>query len=319
MEWNTKLQRADRMSISEIHALLALMDDPDEAVYTHVRERLLSKGKDVLPYVDRIETLDGKDDLIKGRLALLRMGLQQTDVKEALRSWMDDGGMDLWKGVELVHAASDSTWNHAESNERFEALKKEVWLELNEEQTALEQVRILNHVFFSLHQMEGVRRLPHVPMEALPSGVLKDKKGNPIGLGVLYLAVAQSLGIPLRGVNLPNHFILAYCDLAHVNEPNVSKGQSGILFYINPYSQGSVIGVDDVSEFLVQVGEGEPVPQWRPSHPMEIIQRLTRNVAFAIREASGEERSNQFLKLFAPLLSAFENAQERSGDYPPIR
>jgi hypothetical protein len=307
------------MSISEIHALLALMDDPDETVYTHVRERLLSKGKEVIPFVDSVASSGQNDALINGRLALLKEGLQQTDVKEALRAWMDEGGMDLWKGVELVHSAVDSSWNVAQSNGLFEALKKEIWLELNEEQTALEQVRILNHVFFSLHNMESVRRLPHVPMEALPSGVLQEKKGNPIGLGVLYLAVAQSLGIPLRGVNLPNHFILAYCDVAHVDDPLATKGQSGILFYINPYSHGSVIGVDDVSEFLVGVGEGDSVHQWRPSHPMEIIQRLVRNVAFATREASGEERSKRFLDLFEPLLSAFENTQQRSGDYPPIR
>jgi hypothetical protein len=240
-------------------------------------------------------------------------------VKDALADWMDLGGTDLWKGVQLVHSALDPTWNVAESMERFEALKKEIWLEMNEEQTALEQVRILNHVFFSLRSMESARRLPHVPMEALPSGVLEQKKGNPIGLGVLYLAVARALDIPLRGVNLPNHFILAYCDVAHVNEPGVTKGQSGILFYINPYSQGSVIGVDEVSEFLVEAGEGESVQHWRPSHPMEIIQRLVRNVAFATRESSGEERSNRFLSLFEPLLSAFENSEQRSGDYPPIR
>ena len=307
------------MSISEIHALLALMDDPDETVYTHVRERLLSKGKEVIPFVDSVASSEQNDALINGRLALLKEGLQQTDVKEALRALMDEGGMDLWKGVELVHSAVDSSWNVAQSNGLFEALKKEIWLELNEEQTALEQVRILNHVFFSLHHMESVRRLPHVPMEALPSGVLQEKKGNPIGLGILYLAVAQSLGIPLRGVNLPNHFILAYCDVAHVDDPLATKGQSGILFYINPYSHGSVIGVDDVSEFLVGVGEGDSVHQWRPSHPMEIIQRLVRNVAFATREASGEERSKRFLDLFEPLLSAFENTQQRSCDYPPIR
>ena len=307
------------MSISEIHALLALMDDPDETVYTHVRERLLSKGKEVLPFVESAESTQQEDGLIKGRLALLKEGLQQTDVKEALADWMDLGGTDLWKGVQLVHSALDPTWNMAESMERFEALKKEIWLEMNEEQTALEQVRILNHVFFSLRAMESARRLPHVPMEALPSGVLEQKKGNPIGLGVLYLAVARALDIPLKGVNLPNHFILAYCDVAHVNEPEVTKGQSGILFYINPYSQGSVIGVDEVSEFLVEVGEGESVQHWRPSHPMEIIQRLVRNVAFATRESSGEERSNRLLSLFEPLLSAFENSEQRSGDYPPIR
>jgi hypothetical protein len=111
--------------------------------------------------------------------------LQQTDVKEALKEWMDEGGMDLWRGVQLVHSAVDSSWNVAQSMERFEALKKEIWLELNEEQTALEQVRILNHVFFSLrNRWRVLDDLPHVPLEALPSGVLQEqKKGNPYRVG----------------------------------------------------------------------------------------------------------------------------------------
>ena len=129
------------MSISEIHALLALMDDPDETVYTHVRERLLSRGKEVLPFVDSVAASENNDALINGRLALLKEGLQQTDVKEALKEWMDEGGMDLWRGVQLVHSAVDSSWNVTQSNELFESLKKEIWLELDEEQTALEQVR----------------------------------------------------------------------------------------------------------------------------------------------------------------------------------
>ena len=65
------------MSISEIHALLALMDDPDETVYTHVRERLLSKGKEVLPFVESAESTQQEDGLIKGRLALLKEGLSK--------------------------------------------------------------------------------------------------------------------------------------------------------------------------------------------------------------------------------------------------
>ena len=39
------------MSVSEIHALIQLLDDPDENVYRHVREQLLSRGTEILPAV----------------------------------------------------------------------------------------------------------------------------------------------------------------------------------------------------------------------------------------------------------------------------
>jgi regulator of sirC expression with transglutaminase-like and TPR domain len=308
------------MSISEIHALLALMDDPDETVYDHVRERLLSKGKDVLPFVTDAANSGRECALFQSRLTRLQEGLQQSDVRAELDAWMACGGDDLWGGIQLVQRAVDPAWQVAESNYAFESLKKEVWLELNEELTALEQVRILNHIFFSVHEYEGVRRIPHVPAEALPTGVLAGKKGNPVGLGMLYLAVAQSLGIPMRGINLPNHFILAYCDDAFVGDGTPQKGQAGILFYINPYSQGTVIGPDEVSEFLSRIeGEGgESGRQWRPAHPMEIVQRLVRNVAYALREHGDQDRADRMLDVFKPLLSSFENAEERSGDYPNV-
>ena len=308
------------MSISEIHALLALMDDPDETVYDHVRDRLLSKGKDVLPFVNDAALSGRECALFQSRLTKLQEGLQQSDIREELEAWMECGGQDIWAGAQLVQRAVDPAWQVAESNYAFESLKKEVWLELNEELTALEQVRILNHIFFSVHEFEGVWRIPHVPSEALPTGVLEGKKGNPVGLGMLYLSVAQALGIPVRGINLPNHFILAYCDDAFVGEGTAQKGQAGILFYINPYSQGTVIGPDDVSEFLSHIeGEGgETGRQWRPALSMEIVQRLVRNVAYALREAGDEEKAERMLDVFQPLLSSFENAEERSGDYPNV-
>ncbi|MAI22631.1 MAG: hypothetical protein CL828_01110 [Crocinitomicaceae bacterium] len=308
------------MSISEIHALLALMDDPDEKVYDHVRDRLLSKGKDVLPFVHDAANSGRECALFQSRLTKLQEGLQQSDIREELVAWMECGGQNTWAGAQLVQRAVDPAWQVAESNYAFESLKKEVWLELNEELTALEQVRILNHIFFSVHGFEGERRIPHVPSEALPTGVLNGKKGNPVGLGMLYLSVAQALGIPVRGINLPNHFILAYCDDAFVGEGTTQKGQAGILFYINPYSQGTVIGPDDVSEFLshIEVEGGETGRQWRPAHSMEIVQRLVRNVAYALREKGDEEKGERMLNVFQPLLSSFENAEERSGDYPNV-
>ena len=138
------------MSISEIHALLALMDDPDETVYDHVRDRLLSKGKDVLPFVNDAALSGRECALFQSRLTKLQEGLQQSDIREELEAWMECGGQDIWAAAQLVQRVVDSAWQVAESNYAFESLKKEVWLELNEELTALEQVRILNHIFLSL-------------------------------------------------------------------------------------------------------------------------------------------------------------------------
>ena len=51
---------------------------------------------------------------------------------------------------------------------------------------------------------------------------------------------------------------------------------------------------------------------------MEVVQRLVRNVGFALRESGEEQQADQVLEVFAPLLSTFENAAERSDDHPNV-
>ena len=100
------------MSISEIHALLALMDDPDETVYDHVRDRLLSRGKDVLPFVS--------DAALSGRNAPCSVAADQTAEassnrtfgKSWRRGWMRR--QDIWAGAQLIRRAVDPAWQVAD-------------------------------------------------------------------------------------------------------------------------------------------------------------------------------------------------------------
>ncbi|MFP3561700.1 transglutaminase-like domain-containing protein, partial [Paraburkholderia sp. SIMBA_049] len=40
------------------------------------------------------------------------------------------------------------------------------------------------------------------------NAVLKRRRGVPISLAVLYLEMAEQIGIPVRGVSFPGHFLL---------------------------------------------------------------------------------------------------------------
>lgn len=297
------------MSVSEIHALLALLDDPDDTVYNHVRDQLISKGNEVLPYVNEEVSKSPNCDVFLGRLEKLRGELQRTDTKSAVIEWKSQDSPCLWEGVLLVQKATYPDMDVEEARQDFDRLKRDVWLELNDELTALEQIRIINHMLFSMRGMQSLRRVQNVAIEALPSFVLKEKKGNALGLGLLYLCLAETLNLPIRGVNLPNHFILAYCDESHLQEHENSSAQSGILFYVNPFSNGSVIGPDDVAEFLSHLQTSETERQWRPCNSVEIIHRLVQHVAFSLREGGELTREMELIKSFEPLLSSLEDAE----------
>ncbi len=59
----------------------------------------------------------------------------------------------------------------------------------------------------------------------LPARVLARRRGNCLGLTVLYLALAERLGLPLRAVYMPSHCFLRYEDRgARINIETAAKG-----------------------------------------------------------------------------------------------
>ena len=137
------------MSVSEINALIQLLDDPDENVYMHVREQLLSKGTEILPAVMEHRSSNNICAVHESRLDELVEGLHGAYIKKGLMDWFDAGANDIIEGAIWVHKATDPLLDVVATKREYEKLRRDVWLEMNEELTALEQVRILNHIFFS--------------------------------------------------------------------------------------------------------------------------------------------------------------------------
>ena len=181
------------MSVSEIHALIQLLDDPDENVYMHVREQLLAKGSEILPAVMEHRSTNSICSIHESRLNELIEGLHGAYIKKGLMDWFDAGAKDIIEGALWVHKAADPMLDIEATKGEYEKLRRDVWLEMNEELTALEQVRILNHIFFSSEQYNNTRSGHPNPQDALIGEVMRLKQGNPLGLGTLYLAIARDL------------------------------------------------------------------------------------------------------------------------------
>src|SRR3546814_7756045 len=120
---------------------------------------------------------------------------------------------------------------------------------MNYEMSTLEKVKLLNHVFFKVHGFSGNTVNHQDPQNSYLNLVLESKKGNQISLALIYSLVAQKLDIPIYGVNLPQHFILAYVDDMEP-VPRGFEKHEGILFYINPFNQGFVLNKRDDFYFL---------------------------------------------------------------------
>jgi regulator of sirC expression with transglutaminase-like and TPR domain len=71
-----------------------------------------------------------------------------------------------------------------------------------------EQVKALRHVLGTLHHYHGDDAAYDGPDGANIIRTIERRAGLPVALGIIYLHVAEALGWTMRGLNVPQHFLL---------------------------------------------------------------------------------------------------------------
>jgi regulator of sirC expression with transglutaminase-like and TPR domain len=282
---------AARISKKEISALINLLDDPDEGIYTHVKDKFISFGTKVIPHLE-LAWEDSFDMIMQKRIEEIIHTIQYETVSKELCNWAKTEQDDLLKGILLVARYQYPDLDEEKLVKQVHQIKQDVWLEINDELTGPEKVKILNHIIFDVHQFSGNIANYHAPQNSFFNVVLESKKGNPVSLGILYMIVAQQLKIPVYGVNLPEHFIVAYVDeLANLfNLSDNTADADNVLFYINPFSKGIIFSKKDIDQFLVQLKLEPKASFYKPCSNLDIIKRVLRNLIYSYEKLGHVEK-----------------------------
>ena len=221
------------MNNKEIEALINLLDDPDEYIFFQVKDKILTYGVDVIPLLEDIWE-HSFDSLLQTRIENLIHQIQFSNIKMGLREWVLSGGKDLLSGVLFMAHYQYPDLDEAAINKFINGIAQEIWLEINPNLTAMEQIKVVNSIFYGKHDFSGNRTHYNSPQNSFINNVIESKKGNPLSLAILYIIICNKIDIPVLGVNLAEHFIIAY-----VNEMkflfNEKIAKEDILFYINPF------------------------------------------------------------------------------------
>ncbi|MEJ5994802.1 transglutaminase-like domain-containing protein [Pedobacter sp. Du54] len=277
-------------NLAEIDALVKLLDDPDEEVYHHVQERLLTYGIEVVSYLENAWE-QSLNTVLQERIENLVHTIQFTTVKEDLNLWYQSGAFDLLQGALILNRYQYPDLDEQHIINQIEEIKREIWVGLQYEMSSIEKIKLINHVFYNQYGFSGNTKNHHDPQNSYLNQVLESKKGNQISLAILYATLAQKLDIPVYGVNLPQHFILGYID-----DSNDEK-EYGVLFYINAFNKGAIFGKHDVDQFLRQLNL-EPQPGfYSPCSNTEIIRRIIRNLISAYENLGTNEKVEELKQL----------------------
>lgn len=288
------------MKETKLDSLIALLDDPDDAVFHIVQKELINKDISVVESLERIwET--SMDDLVQKRLEIIIQQIQLKDTKKQIKQWAVQETFDLFEGFFLISRHQYPEIKLKSIQIQLEKIRKDIWIEFKNSLTSLEKITILNYIMFDRYKFNVDFLNPESPQNCYINRILETKKGNPVSIAILYTLIARSLHLPVHYIDFEKNPLVGYFDkdivqLAHGNEVSHS-----VLFYINPSNKGAIIGPKEVDYIQNTTDITDRQKLTNPCPDRVIIKRLIEKLVYAYREQGIQDQVN-FLNEIAEIL-----------------
>ena len=281
------------MQQKELKALVSLLDDDDPEVLKHVEQKIVSIGEEIIPLLEQEWELI-VDKSAQTRIENLIHHLQFQKVKNDLLTWINEEEQDLLKGMHILATYQYPDLNFLSLKQQIDQLYHQAWLKVKSEMHPYDQIRSLNQFFFSENKFQANKKNFHSPNNSFLNIVLETRKGIPLTMSVVYLLVAERLGLPVYGVNLPNLFILTY------KSPEKQ-------FYVNVYNSGLIFSREDIDNYIKQLGISPLDIFYQPCSNLSIIKRCIRNLIGAYEFNKMDDKVKEMNDILLSISDGGEN------------
>jgi regulator of sirC expression with transglutaminase-like and TPR domain len=280
------------MRTGEIQALITLLGDDDTRVRNVARERLLQIGEPATEFLREAggADVDGKIR-IEARHVLAQIRREDLVGSFYLLSLLDEDQIDLERAVFLLARLGYPDLEIAPYQHELDRLAQKVSQRLaglHHHRDKSRVLRLINQVLFDEEGFSGNIEDYYDPDNSFLNCVLENRAGIPITLSVIYLLIGRRLRLPIRGINMPVHFICQY------HSPPDS-------FYFDPFNKGQVLTHADCVKLLQQAPHPFHESLLTPAKSRDIIGRMIRNLLVIYHHHDDRaqiERLSRILNMF---------------------
>ena len=156
----------------------------------------------------------------------------------------------------------------------IDALMMRLKRRLTKDADVVQKLQMLNQFFYRELGFAGNLNDYYDPDNSYLNIVLSKRRGIPISLAVLYLEMAQQIGLAARGVSFPGHFLLrvtmAGGEVMMDPVSGEALNETEMIEMLEPFVAGSVTQGDSVAKTLRGL--------LQPARPREIIARMLHNL-----------------------------------------
>lgn len=284
----------ETLSTSEQEALLSLLDDTSTTVRRALLARFTQVGASAAPFLQTIA--QGSNRILARHAAWFLEELKFSDPVAEFRGFIRSQNYELETGVLLLARTIEPRLDVGECCSELDAIAERCRELIVEPSSMREKCRVLNRVLFHEWGFHGNVEHYTDPRNSFIDQVLKRRTGIPISLSVVYLLVAERLGLELEPVGLPGHFI-------------VGCFADDLPFFIDAFDRGVFRDADEIFELLRANNIVPKQSDLAPTPIREVLCRSCRNLVNHFTAAGRPERA----KLFAHFVEEFESTFERSA------
>jgi regulator of sirC expression with transglutaminase-like and TPR domain len=232
----------------ELHALLNLIEDPDDEIYQMVTSRLLDLGDEVIPLLEEHkQSVSDTEQLQKLDRIISKISI--STLENALMQWKQNGELSILDAVLTISMYINRETDKHQFFFEVEKIRKNVWLEINDYLTPLEEVVIMNRIIFDYYKFKGVNTDYRKMEEFDLMYLFSSKKANSYSIAALYLIITELLGISLKPITIPQQNLLCYLMEEDIFAPEAPQE---IVFYLDPLN-GQVYTHKDLENYLKKI------------------------------------------------------------------
>lgn len=281
-----------KLTPAETTALISLLDDPSTAV----RQSLLSQfaglgdaGRTLLHAAAR-----GPDRSAAAAAAWFLRELKFSDPVAEFRGFIQSLNYELETGALLLSRTVNAGLDVTAVCAQLDAFAARARKLLPKGAGLRAQCQVLNRVLFDEFGLRGNRENFADPRNSFIDQVLEHRLGIPISLSIIYLLVAERVGVELEPVGVPGHFLLG-------------GYEAGGPFFVDAFNGGLLLTPEEVMERMRALNHTPQFADLAPTPVREVLCRACRNLVNHYAAADDEANA----RLFADFVSEFEATHER--------
>ena len=272
---------------NQISYLIRLIDDRDEFVRERVREELIKRGEDVIPFLEiaarteRHEVQSIASEIIQAIIPI-KLLRQFSELAHSSPS----GHWSLETGVTLLQKFGYPDEETHSLSQSLDLLAKELSPLIEHNQSPEQTVKVLTRFLFFDKGFEGNKIDFSDPDNTYFSRVLDKKKGLPITLSALCVFLGKRVGLPIVGVGLPGRYIAKYESLTK-------------SIYFDPFDKGRILSQDDCAKLVGDMGYNFEEFYLVPATSRETLTRMMNNLIVTYNSNSETDKANhlsEFIK-----------------------